>query len=139
MKYRCAIYNYDYTFTAPMPGMSTSPHVPASLVAIVTVSAPSPRQAAARAYVRRVGRRRARLFQEMFPGPKSLAERESNPRAVARELQRTANWIGDCWQLDNRAEAWFIRVEPWDARPHPLHRARTSPPLLHQLRYPPPN
>jgi hypothetical protein len=139
MKYRCAIYNYDHASTAPMPGMSTSPHVPACLVAIVTVSAPSPRQAAARAYVRRVGRRRARLFQEMFPGPKSFAQRESNPQAVARKLRLTANWIGDCWQLDNPAEAWFIRVEPRNARPHPLHRPRPSPPLLHQLRYPPPN
>jgi hypothetical protein len=157
MKYRCAIYNYDYTFptvdSASVPpalpeNWLHSPHVPAALVGMVTVQASTPKQAAARAYVRRVGKRRARFLQGTVQAPKALIERESSPRAIARDLVQTTNWIGSCWRLDNLMEAWFIRVEPVNPTPavdrNTLFLPRLSSPLsrcrlLHLLRYPPLN
>lgn len=107
--YLCTIYNYDYTFGDDEALLG--PHyVPAVRVARVAVLARNGREAAARAYVRTVGRVRARKLRELN-APAGCLLAETRWRTLARGLGRTSNWLGDCFVYDNRVEAFYVRVE----------------------------
>ena len=127
MRFVCTIYGHDYSAGGPRAWLSAEP-VCVRVLPSVTVSGPDGRAAAARAYVRCVGRRRVRVVQ--------FARGEADPKAIAASLRKTPAPGADCYQLDNLVEAWFIRVEP--APPLP-RRKRLRRPLLRQLRQPSPN
>ena len=130
MQFVCTIYGHDYSAGGPPAWLSARP-VLVTAPRTVTVSGGNLREAAARAYVRCVGRRRARLLCSRQHAPRRVALQEADAKAIAASLRKTPSPGGACYQLDNLVEAWFIRVE---AAP-PLPRR----PLLRQLRQPPPN
>jgi transcription initiation factor TFIIIB Brf1 subunit/transcription initiation factor TFIIB len=77
-----------------------SAHANLGRVASVTVIARGPREAAARAYVRALGRRRVRTLVHLG-APAFIIRAERNVRALARSLEKTANWSGPCYRLTN--------------------------------------
>jgi hypothetical protein len=133
--YTCTIFNHDYTFEEHESWLGPE-HVPAVRVASVTVRARSRREAAARAYVRTVGRVRARKLRELN-APAVLVRAESRWRVLARGLGRVRNWLGDCFTYDNMVEVFLVRVQRRpgtpraaarrQARRHRLLRALRSP------------
>lgn len=131
MTYTCAIWNHDCTF----PGGTARPSC-LTLVATTRVKANSSRAAAAKGYVRCVGRRRARLLQEVLHAPAALIRQETDWRAIATSLMRSPDRLGDCYCFDNLVEAWYITVQP--ARHAPSRRSLSSR-LWHSLRHPSPN
>ena len=81
----------------------------ATRVASVTLIAPGPRQAAARAYVCVLSRHRTRVLTQLQAlGFCIRAER--NVQLLARGLVRTADWAGPCFQLSNMVQTWQFRV-----------------------------
>jgi hypothetical protein len=130
MQFVCTIYGHDYTAGGPRGWLNARP-VRLTAPRTVTVSGQTVREAAARAYVRCVGRRRARLLCSRQHAPRRVALQEADPKAIAASLRKTPAPGGACYQLDNLVEAWFIRVEPAP----PLRRRH----LLRQLRQPLPN
>jgi len=110
MLYDCSLFpqSFDADRVA-IVGSEPSWSLPA---ATIRVRAGSLRQAAARAYVRAVGRRRvAMLLQQGHPRPE-IAALEASPRAVAAGLRRTFSRLGEIYVLENAQEAWFIKVQP---------------------------
>jgi hypothetical protein len=118
MTFFCAVYSQDLTLGGKEP-------TPAgvTLVGQTAVRAAGPRQAAAKGYVRCVGRRRARLLKDVFQAPQTCVENETNWRAIAPGLMRSSNRLGDCYCFDNVLEAWYILVSPAAL---PLPRRRLS-------------
>jgi hypothetical protein len=141
MTFFCAIWNHDYTF-----GEGTGGTQPAladvTLVGTARVRAGSARAAAAKGYVRCVGRGRARLLKDVLKAPPALVQQETDWRAIAPGLMRSSNRLGDCYCFDNLVEAWYITVEPTSS-PTPSHRlplpSRRSRSLWHSLLHPLPN
>ena len=107
-RYRCTVFNSDSTFGEPEIALGPM-HVPARRVGAIIVHGRSRREAAARAYVRLVGQRRARLLKELNAPAYCIAV-ESRWRVLARSLARTSNWLGDCFLYDNMAEAFYLRI-----------------------------
>ncbi len=141
MTFFCAVWNHDYTFGGGTGG--TQPGLAdVTLVGTARVKARSARAAAAKVYVRCVGRGRARLLKDVLKAPPSLVQQETNWRAIAPGLMRSSNRLGDCYCFDNLVEAWYITVEPtlspMPSRhlPFPSHRCRS---LRHSLLHPLPN
>jgi hypothetical protein len=129
MTFFCTIYNQDYTLGndgEPTPAKVT-------LVAQAPVRAASPRAAAAKVYVRCVGRQRARVLKEVLHAPATLSRQETDWRGIAPGLMRSPNRLGDCYCLDNAIEAWYIVVAP-AALPLPRRPRLSSP---RRLRLPP--
>lgn len=123
MTFLCTVYNHDYTFGAPS---GTEPSaIQATRVATVSVRARSARAAAAKVYVRCVGRRRARLLKDVLQAPASLVRQETDWRAIAPGLMRCGGRMGTCYCFDNLVEAWFIQVQPADT-PLPSRRVPSS-------------
>jgi hypothetical protein len=122
MRHLCTIYSRDYTFGGGFAQRSVDG--PLTRVGSVRVSAPSLREAAARAYVHCVGRERARLMRVQKKAPRRLAAQEANVQAIAASLRRTSGRLGTCYQLDDVAEGWYITVEPF---PAPVHSPRRPP------------
>ena len=129
MRYHCTIYSHAYTVAGTEAFGGTEPAFDAPM-ADVMVKADGARHAAARAWVRCVGRERARLLERSSPGNPKAGAQEANPRAVAASLRKTPSRIGEVFAMDNVLEAWFIKVEPACPR---LPRLRLSPRLLWRL------
>lgn len=126
MLYLCTIYRHDYTFGGTKGFTGTEPAYE-SPVARVRVSGSSLRHAAARAYVRAVGRRRAATLRRQARVPDPVIAQETSPRAIAASLRKTVRRNGEGFELDLFLVSWFIRVE---AVPAPLpfpHSLPASP------------
>lgn len=82
-------------------------HLPVVEIGRWIAIADSPRNAAARAWVRTVGRARVRKLHELN-APIAIIEHEGDPQQIASELATCDLWIGECFKLDNLAEAWYI-------------------------------
>jgi hypothetical protein len=139
--FRCTIFNHDYTFGTPTGQVATTP-VRVTQVGTVLVKGPAPRQAAAQAYVRCVGRQRARLLRQQRQAPRHIAAQEANLGQIAASLRKTKSRIGECYQFDNLVEAWLIMVEPMPSVPCPTPSRSLSSRrkrLLHLLQSPSPN
>lgn len=128
MRYLCTIYANDGTFT----GNKTShdPAEPGSPVGSVVVTGSSLRQAAARAYVRCVGRKRARWLEQAKQAPAAVVAQETSPKAIAMSLRKVHRRFGECYEMDNYHDVWSIKVQP---APKALRRLRLAPPLLYHL------
>jgi hypothetical protein len=135
VRFHCAIYNQDSTFgfSGGWQGGGPVSTVP---MATVTVSGHTAREAAARAYVRCVGRERARRMRQKPDAPRGAIAQETNFRAIAACLRKTTSRLGECYQLDNLVEAWYITAEPDRSTPRlrkPLRRLRLPHSLLFRL------
>jgi hypothetical protein len=134
MQYTCTIYNHDYTVGGVKGFTGTEPVFDAPLAHVV-VSGGSLREAAARAYVKCVGRERARRMRRNRQARRDVIAQETSCKAIAASLRKTARRIGECYELDNFLEGWFIKVEPALASPRPSPRSRRlrfSLPLFRQ-------
>ena len=69
MRYTCTIYNHDYTFGGDRGFLGSEPVFEAPLAHVV-VSGASLREAAARAYVKCVGRQRANQMRQNQHAPR---------------------------------------------------------------------
>jgi hypothetical protein len=121
--YVCTIYNQNYTFQAQeawfRPGCTR-----AVRVAKAAVFARNRREAGAKAYVRTVGRVRARVLRELN-APTIMIEIETRWRALARGLCRARIWPGDClFAWDNSVEIFYVRVARVPAVPSAAARRR---------------
>jgi hypothetical protein len=137
----CTIWNRDGTFGEGMVGRQPG-KADVTLVGTARVRAGSRRAAAAKGYVRCVGRGRARLLKDVLEAPPALIQQEIDWRAIAPGLMRSSGRLGDCYCFDNLVETWYITVEP-TASPSPSlpsrHPSRLSPSLWHSLLHPLPN
>jgi hypothetical protein len=125
----CTVYNHDCTQgTSAESGPSLLAATP---VGGVVVRARSPRSAAAKGYVRCVGRGRARILKEVLHASQGVYRGETDWQAIAPGLMRVDERLGDCYCLDNLSEAWFITVEP---APLPLPSGRRPCSRRHFLR-----
>jgi hypothetical protein len=135
VRYTCTIYSHDYTFGGAKGFTGTDPVFDAPTVQ-VEVSAKSLREAAGRAWVKCIGRARARQMAEKLSAPREVIAQEKNCKAIAASLRKTVRRIGECFELDNFVEAWFIKVAPVsEQQPSSprLHSPRLSLPRLHHL------
>jgi hypothetical protein len=135
VRYTCTIYSHDCTFGGAKGFVGTDPTFDAPTVQ-VEVTATSLRQAAARAYVKCIGRARARQMAEKSLAPREVIAQEKNCKAIAASLRKTVRRIGEGYELDNFVESWFIKVAPVSSlQPSSprLHSPRLAIPLLHHL------
>ncbi len=89
-------------------------------LAHVEVSGKSLREAAARAYVKCVGRGRAKQMREKLTASRQVIAQETSCKAIAASLRKTARRFGECYELDNFLVAWSIKVEPVRSNPRPF-------------------
>lgn len=143
MRYLCTIYTHAYTFGGGTTGFTGTEPSFDTPVAQVEVKGDTMRQAAARAYVRCVGRKRAGLPGADGQGLPNARDLERSPRAIAASLRRTCRRIGEVFELDHAFEAWLIKVEPVasspPAKPAPRRIRIPVRRLLHLCRTPSPN
>lgn len=132
MRYLCTIFTHDCTFSGGKGSVGTDPAFD-SPVASVIVSGLNRRDAAARAYVRCVGRQRARWLREQGMAPEEVVAQETSRRAIAASLRKIPRRIGECYEMDNLYQAWSIKVEPAPAHLLPSRRLRLSQRHLYQL------
>jgi hypothetical protein len=140
VRYTCTIYSHDYTFGGSRAFGGSDP-VFDSPLANVEVSGRTLREAAARAYVKCVGRTRARLMRKNAVAPRQVIALETSCKAIAASLRKTLRRIGECYEMDNFLQGWFIKVQPV-ANPQPSRRPRKLRlplPLLQHLSSPSPN
>lgn len=131
MRYLCTIYSTDGSFPTPKTSSGTgAPSEPTSPVASVVVTGASLRQAAARAYVRCVGHKRAEWLRQSAQAPAAVVAQETSPRAIAASLRKVHRRFGECYEMDNYHDVWSIKVEP---APRSLRKTRLAPPLLYHL------
>jgi hypothetical protein len=129
MRFVCTIYNRDYTFggknNGTGPDESGDPGVEGvSVVASsVMVTARNQREAAARAYIRHVGRPRARFLREQLDAPRRLIAQETNPAAIAASLRKLRGALGEGYEMDNFVQGWFITVHRAPMGTRASHRA----------------
>jgi hypothetical protein len=142
VRYTCTIYGHDYTFGGVKGFTGTDPVFDEPL-ARVEVSGRSLREAAARAYVECVGRRRAEQMREQQRAPRKVVAQETSRKAIAASLRKTTRRIGECYEMDNLLEGWFIKVEPVPSNlrssrlPSGPHLSTSC--LLHLSSFPSPN
>lgn len=131
MRYLCTIYSHPCTFASQNLFRGTEPgfDVP---VARVVVTGSSLRQAAARAYVRCIGRQRALWLRQNPHAPHDVVADETSPRAIAPSLRKVARRIGECYEMDNFVDAWSIKVDPAPSRSR-SRRSRSSSSRLYHL------
>lgn len=135
MRYLCTIYTHDQAFGTSTPGTEPSFQSP---WAEVEVTGRTHREAAARAYVQCVGKERARLMRQKPHARGHVVAQETNRKAIAASLRKTTRRIGECYEMDNFADTWLIKVQP--ASPTLSRPCRLS--LTHLLRlsrHPSPN
>jgi hypothetical protein len=130
MRYLCTIRSNDGIFTTDHPAAPTSP----SPVASVVVSGSSPRQAAARAYVKTVGHQRASRLRQAKKTPAAVVALETSPKAIAASLRKVHRRFGECYEMDNYHDVWSIQVESV-----PMNLPLPSLLLYHLSRSPFPN
>jgi hypothetical protein len=142
VRYTCTIYSHDYTFGGGKGFTGTDPVFDEPLARVV-VAGRSLREAAARAYVKCVGRQRAEQMREQQSAPAKVIALETSCKAIATSLRKTTRRIGECYEMDNFLAAWFIKVEPVPANLRPsrqLSRLNLNAAcLLHLSAYPSPN
>jgi hypothetical protein len=142
VRYTCTIWTHGETFGGRLGFVGTDPVCDMPLAHVV-VSGRSLREAAARAYVKCVGRSRARHMRAKLSAPRQVIAQETNCKAIAASLRKTARRDGECYELDNFLVAWSIKVEPVVSNPRPsrqLSRLRLCPSrLLHLSSSPSPN
>jgi hypothetical protein len=140
--YTCTIYGHDYTFGGVKSLTGTEPVFDEPL-ARVEVSGRSLREAAALAYVECVGRQRAEQMRDLARAPRKVVAQETSSKAIAASLRKTTRRIGECFEMDNLLEGWFIKVEPVLSNPRPSRlpsRSRSNiSRLLHLSSFPSPN
>jgi hypothetical protein len=100
--YLCTIFNHDCT-TDQQEAPLGSHYAPAVRVARVLVFARNGQEAAARAYVRTVGRVRARKMRE-FNAPACCLMMETCRRTLAGGLGRVSNWLVDCFVYETQGQ-----------------------------------
>jgi hypothetical protein len=134
VRYTCTIYSHAYTFGSSSKGSTGSDPVFDAPLASVVVSGRNVREAAARAYVKAVGRKRAKQMRKMGNAPREVIAQEMNGKAIAASLRKTSRRIGECYELDNFVESWLIKVVALPEHPQPSARRlrvlRLSIPLL---------
>ncbi len=96
------------------------------------VRAADPRSAAAKLYVRCVGRPRARLLTAVKAGALQVRG-ETEWREIAPALMRTGSRLDHCYCLDNATESWLIAVVPAPV-PLPSRRRPSRRHLFRRLR-----
>ncbi len=129
MRYTCTIYSHDYTFGGAKGFTGTDPVFDTPLAHVV-VSGRNLREAAARAYVTCIGRERAKRLREKANAPREVIAQETSCKAIAASLRKTARRIGECYEMDNLIEGWFIKVEPASSNPQlPLCPRRLPLPI----------
>lgn len=136
MRYRCTIFTHAYTTTGTEAFSGTEPSFDEPMGDAV-VRADGMRHAAARAWVRLVGRERARVLAGSGESNPDAAAQQANARAIAASLRKTCKRIGEVFELDNLVESWFIKVEPAPSKPPRLRLSSSR--LLRLLRNPSPN
>lgn len=132
MRYTCSIYSQAGLFATTSPKADPDGDSP---VVRVVVSGSSLREAAARAYVRCVGRQRAKWMRDHGKSPAAVVAQETNRRAIAASLRKVTRRFGECYEMDNLTAVWSIKVEP-TAQPRRLrlphlrlyHLSRSSVP-----------
>lgn len=136
--YDCTVFNHNYTSEDHEDWLGPE-YVQAVRIASVIVHARNAHDAAARAYVRTVGRVRAGKLRKLN-APAVIIQFETSWRKVADCLGRAKNWMGNCFVYDNEFEAFYMRVErcsgTWPAPARRLARRRR---LLLASRTPSPN
>lgn len=139
MRYLCTIYTHVCSLSGKQGFVGTEPAFDAPVTSVI-VSGSSFREAAARAYVRCVGRQRADWLRQHAKAPEEVISQETSRKAIAASLRKVARRVGVCYEMDNFVDGWSIKVEPAPAS-HPLQRRLRLPqPLLHHLsRYLSPN
>lgn len=110
MQFLCTIYTHEYTTTGDKGGVATEPAFDHPMARVV-VEGSSLREAAARAYVRAVGRQRAQWMRQQPWSREEVASQETSRRAIAASLRRTNRRIGECYELDHLVRSWLIKVE----------------------------
>lgn len=139
MRYLCTIYTQDCSFAARKTFAETEPRFDSPLASVI-VEGSSLRDAAARAYVRCVGRHRARGLRRKAVIPNEVIAQETSPRAIAASLRKVARRVGECYEMDNLVEAWSIQVQLAARNTRLPRRSRLSSRLLrHSARFPSPN
>ncbi len=111
MRYTCTIFGHDYTFGGDQGFTGTDPVFDEPLARVVVLGRSS-REAAARAYVKCVGRKRAEQMREERRAPGKVIMLETSRKAIAASLRKTTRRIGECYEMDHLLQAWFIKVEP---------------------------
>jgi hypothetical protein len=132
----CTIFSQDSAFGT---GESGPQGQPATLVGTTTIRAASPRLAAAKGYVRCVGRDRAWLLKEVLHAPAGVVRQEIDWKALAPGLMRSETQLGDCYCLDNLVDTWLIKVEPARLASPSRRRSRRREHLFQSLQRPSPN
>jgi hypothetical protein len=139
MRYLCTIYTHDCSFAGRKGFAATEPAFDAP-VASVIVDGPTLRDAAARAYVRVVGRQRAQGLRRKPAIPNEVIAQETSPRAIAASLRKVARRVGECYEMDNLVDAWSIQVQPVSVTTRLPRNLRLSSKLIyHSSRFPSPN
>ncbi len=110
MQFVCTIYSHEYTTTGDKGGVTTEPVFDHPMARVV-VKGSSLREAAARAYVRAVGRQRAQWMRQQPWSREEVASQETSSRAIAASLRKTNRRIGECYELDHLVRSWLIKVE----------------------------
>jgi hypothetical protein len=118
VRYHCTLFTQTFSATRET-FTGTDPSFDAPVVS-VTVRGDSLRTAAARAYVRCVGRDRAKQLSQLPHVRPEVAALEASPKAVAAGLRKMMARIGEVYELDNAREAWFIKVVPVPSKPRRL-------------------
>lgn len=108
MRYLCTIYTNESTLTS-QGFVGTEPNFEAPIVDAVVEGA-TPREAAARAYVHYIGRKRAKRLRRVA-APAQVIAQETSRKAIAASLRKTNSRMGEGYTMDNLADAWFIKVE----------------------------
>lgn len=132
MRYLCTIFTHSaLTGTATRESGGSEPTVDGPFASGIVAGATT-RDAAARAYVRFVGRHRAQDMRRRAAAPERILSLETNPRAIAPSLRKVTTRRGECYQMDNLVDTWSIKVEPLPASVRISRRSRLS---LSRLRY----
>ena len=140
MLFLCTIYTHETTTTGgDKGGVATEPAFGSPLAELV-VDGSSLREAAAGAYVRAVGRARARWMRRQPWSREAVASQETSRRAIAASLRKTNRRIGECYELDHLVRSWLIKVEPAPINlPNPRRLRLPVSTLLRLCRDPFPN
>lgn len=130
VRYYCTIYNRTYSLNTTTDQSDSGTTCP---LASIVVSGKNLREAAARAYVHCVGKQRAEQMLSGSNPRRRVIAQETNPRAIAASLRKTAGRVGEGYELDNFVHGWFIKVEPMPASRLP-RPSRFRLPLPHLIR-----
>ncbi|MFO0880319.1 MAG: hypothetical protein U0840_23490 [Gemmataceae bacterium] len=138
MRYLCTIYAH-HPLTGHTTGTTSSEPTVGKPSGQGIVAGASPRQAAARAYVRFVARDRVEALRRRAFASERILALEANPRAIAPCLRKIASRLGECYQMDHLVDTWSIQVQPLPAAVPLPRRSRSSSRLLRRSAPPSPN